>query len=146
MEKGFLKSRTPWQLFPARRCAFRGFQRIDPYLNQIQFRFSMGGKITQSQSPFGLGISIGLAILCAVFLNNSITTFTLLCNRLKRTTCIFCGFTGLHNANLLKKYHFSLESRKKFPYNTINYIPVVFHDRMKLVFIKGILTTVNIIS
>jgi len=106
----------------------------------------MGGKVAEPQAPLCLGIFVGSAVFTAVFFDNSFTTVTLFYYRLKRTIRIFCAFTGLHNANLLKKYHFFLESEKKLPYNTVNYVLTNFVYWEKLDFIKGFLPTVNKIS
>ena len=85
----------------------------------------MSGKIAYTQPPFGLRVNIGLTVLRTFNLNNSFTAVTLFNNRLKCTVTIFSCFNGLHNANLLKKYHFSLESGNKLPYNTTNCISTI---------------------
>jgi hypothetical protein len=57
-----------------------------------------------------------------IFLDNPFAPLAALDDLLKGSCGGFYRFTGLHNANLLKKYHFSLESEKKLPYNTFDYV------------------------
>jgi hypothetical protein len=110
----------PYFLREARLDAFSGLTRT---LTSFNSGLAWVAKLHNPNRHLAAGLQIRPAESVAVFLGYPVAAFTLFNDGLKRLSGIFCCFTGLHNANLLKKYHFSLESEKKLPYNTLNYFP-----------------------
>lgn len=68
---------------------FGGLQRIDFYLGGSDFRFNMGGKITDSQLPFCFGADVGFTYFPGLNLDNSLAALAFFNNGIKYSAGVY---------------------------------------------------------
>jgi hypothetical protein len=77
-------------------CPLGGLQRVDPDFNDVDFRFRVGCKVANAQSPFCPRIRVGVTKFTVIRFNNSFASFAFFDNREERTFAEFCRITCLH--------------------------------------------------
>ena len=132
-------------LFPARRSPLGSLKRVNPNFYDFDLWFSMGGEVTDTQTPFGSRIHVRITKFTTNRFDDSIASFALFTYRQERSIYKFCRITRLHIANSWKNINFFLNQKKIFP-TIVKAKGVLSPFTQKIAFIKAIIPSVNILS